>query len=282
MAQSASIAKLSIRHEAILQYLLANPIVTMGEVAEKFGVTQSWLSVVMNSEAFLEARERYQEIAFHETVLPVREKLMVAANRALDRLNQLTPMEMDLDKVRKTAETTLAALGFGSPKGPSTVNNTQINIGGNASAEVLARARDRIGVPNESVRRLQLPNPRHELDTGTSELVEEQGSLLDYTDNDDLHRVASVAGAEIRESRGAGEGSRRDSRGSGPSQGSVESGEQIPDGPDEGPTSGLNCEPSREAERPSDSPMPNSPERLQERFTPPVAGLKITVHGSGW
>ena len=148
MAQSASIAKLSIRHEAILQYLLANPIVTMGEVAEKFGVTRSWLSVVVNSEAFIEARERYQEIAFHETVLPVREKLMVAANKALDRLNQLTPMEMDLDKVRKTAETTLAALGFGSPKGPSTVNNTQINIGGNASAEVLARARDRIGVPN--------------------------------------------------------------------------------------------------------------------------------------
>ena len=282
MAQSASIAKLSIRHEAILQYLLANPIVTMGEVAEKFGVTQSWLSVVVNSEAFIEARERYQEIAFHETVLPVREKLMVAANKALDRLNQLTPMEMDLDKVRKTAETTLAALGFGSPKGPSTVNNTQINIGGNASAEVLARARDRIGVPNEPVRRLQLPDPRHERDTGTSEFVEEQGSLLDYTDSDGLHRVAASTGEEIRESRGPGQGSLGDSRGSSPGQGTTESGEQIPDGLDEGPTSGLDCKPAGEVERPSDSLVQDSPERLQECFTPPVAGLKITVHGSGW
>jgi hypothetical protein len=154
MAQSAQIAKLSHRHEAILHFMIANPTVPASEVARRFNVTQAWLSVVKNSDAFLEARHRYTEEVFHETVLPIREKLMVAADLALDRMIELTPMETDLEKVRKTTDSVLAACGYttgsGEARGAGPTHNTQNNFFfGNASAEVLNRARAMIGKPQE-------------------------------------------------------------------------------------------------------------------------------------
>ena len=156
MAQSAQVAKLSIRHEAILHFLLANPTISKGEVAERFSVTEAWLSVICNSQAFLEARANYTEEVFHETVLPLREKMMIAADRALDRINALVPRETDLDKVRKTAESVLASCGFGTgnlrPTGPQALPgvNIQNNFYGNASPAVVERARQRIGVTIEA------------------------------------------------------------------------------------------------------------------------------------
>lgn len=145
MSESASIAKLGIRHDAILHFMLANPTVPKGEVAQRFNVSPAWLSTIINSEAFLEARALYTDLAFHESVLPMREKLVIAADKALDRMIALTELETDLDKVRKTAETTLAACGFGTMKGP-TAPGVQINIGvGNASPAVVMRAKEMIG-----------------------------------------------------------------------------------------------------------------------------------------
>jgi len=107
----------------------------------------------------------------------MREKLIIAANKAIDRMNDLIPLENDVDKVRKTAETVLEACGFSSPKKPngtSITNNTQINIAGNASAEVLARARERIG--HEPLRLVQLPDPRPSCDTNGIESLAKQDS----------------------------------------------------------------------------------------------------------
>ena len=150
MARSAQVQKLSHRHEAVLHFMLANPIVPKGEIALRFGVTQAWLSTVINSHAFQEALANYTDVAFHETVLPLREKMMIAADRALDRLNELVPVETSLDVVRKTADSVLAACGYGAPQvgreAPSQFNQqNNTYIFGNASPEVLARARARIG-----------------------------------------------------------------------------------------------------------------------------------------
>ena len=155
MAESASVAKLSIRHDAILHFMLANPTVPKGEVALRFNVSEAWLSVVCNSQAFLEARARLTDELFHESVLPLREKMVVAADKALDRMLTQIPVETDLDKLRKTTETVLQACGYSSPKGPpaspTTINNnTQINNFGNASPDVLARARKMIGVTHHA------------------------------------------------------------------------------------------------------------------------------------
>lgn len=199
MSQSASVAKLSMRHDAILQFMLANPLAPKSEVAFRFNVTPAWLSTVINSEAFLEARAMYTDLAFHESTLPMREKLMVAADKALDRLNELLPNENDLDTVRKTAESVLSSLGFGSTSkaapqlSPGQMNFQQNNhFYGNASADVLARARERIGQAKENLG-----------DSGGRSLILAEGSGAGDSPGDvGVERIASAV--EQKEDRGTG------------------------------------------------------------------------------
>ena len=163
MAKSVQLKKLTHRHEAILHFMMSSPGVAKWEIAAKFNVTQSWLSCVINSDAFQEELALHTDIAFHETVLPLRKRMLALADKTIDRLNQLIPIETSLDVVRKTADSVLQAAGYGSPSvGEGGVHNTQNNYFlGNASAEVLARARDRIGKGEtyESDEHLQLANP---------------------------------------------------------------------------------------------------------------------------
>lgn len=152
---AVQVENLTHRHEAMLHFMLANPTISKGEVALRFGVTPAWLSVIINSQAFLEARALLTDQAFHETVLPMRERMIVVADKAIDRMDALIQNETDLDKVRKTAETVLQAVGFGAPSrgSPSNVPGVQVNVQnnhfhGNASAEVLKRAQKIIGARN--------------------------------------------------------------------------------------------------------------------------------------
>lgn len=150
MATCVQIQKVSHKHQAILHFMLGNPTVPKGEIARHFGVSQAWLSVVINSAAFQEALADYTDEAFHATVLPLRQKLMAAADAAVDRMNDLIPLESDLDTVRKSADSVLAACGYRSPHTPAPGAPAQYNqqnnyFLGNASPEVLARAREKIG-----------------------------------------------------------------------------------------------------------------------------------------
>lgn len=144
---SVQVKELSIKHEGILHFMVMNPSVPQWEVAQRFGVSESWLSTLSNSEAFKEAREQLTQEVIQQTVLPMRRKLVGLADKALDRMEELIPYETDLDRVRKTADSVLEACGFTAKKQPAVgQQNTQNNYYlGNASAEVLARARERIG-----------------------------------------------------------------------------------------------------------------------------------------
>lgn len=301
MANSAQVQKLSHRHEAILHFMIANPTVPKWEIAAKFNVTQAWLSVVINSQAFQEAQAAYTDEAFHETVLPLRQKLMAAADAAVDRMNKLIPIETDLEVVRKTTDSVLEACGYSSPRptAPGSTFNQQNNIFlGNASPEVLARARDRIGlkelphVPEDS-------GDLSELDDSTSRETEHvaggnssprrAGAAMEVSacvdgelvhDTDSL-RSALVSGTEVHVESGGGGSSRADtnraegdsaiSAGSGrerqpagaPGEATRNSGGSISDsGVDDASLSGFRPTPSA-AEQPS-------------------RGVEITVHGADW
>lgn len=148
MAESAGIQKLGHRHEAILDYMIANPAVPKWKVAEEFGISQAWLSTIINSDAFVVAMEEKHSVVFHETVLPLRKKLMALADETVDRLGELVPISKDIEAVRRTADSVLKAVGYGSPEpggGPSHQVNVQNNYYGNAAREVLERARESIG-----------------------------------------------------------------------------------------------------------------------------------------
>jgi hypothetical protein len=138
------IQKLSVRHEAILDFLIANPTVSLGDVATKFGVTQPWLSCIIHSDAFQTKLREKQDVMFHHTVLPLREKMTVVAHMALDKVAQLMPLETELKTVQSVADSVLDRLGFGAKAPAVQINNTQ-NVQVNTLASELEEARKLIG-----------------------------------------------------------------------------------------------------------------------------------------
>lgn len=141
----AEIKQVTIRHMAIMDYLMANPTVALGEVARHFGITQPWLSSVIHSDAFQAILKDKHEVAFHHTVLPLREKITHVAHQALDKLAQQLPLETDLRTINNVAENVLDRLGFGT-KGAVVINNTNVqNTQINTLASELEEARALLG-----------------------------------------------------------------------------------------------------------------------------------------
>lgn len=130
---------LSIRHMEIMDYLMANPQTKMGDVAKHFGVTPGWLSQIVHSDAFQKMLSEKQGIAFHETVLSIREKMELAAHQTLDRLLEVIPTEQEASTLGNVAEGLLDRLGFGSKAGaPSTVINNNVTVLANELREAQA------------------------------------------------------------------------------------------------------------------------------------------------
>ena len=146
MAESASIQKMSHKHEEILNFLLANPLLKMGDVAAHFNVTFPWLSTIVHSHAFQDQLQRRQDQVFDSAVLaPIEGKLSAAAQVTLDAYLEKVPT-LTADQLISSSDKLLKNLGYGSNGrgGGDTVNNTQINIG-QVDPNVLKEARDRIG-----------------------------------------------------------------------------------------------------------------------------------------
>ena len=140
----ASITTVSIKHEDILNFILANPTMKLGDVALLYGVTQPWLSTIIHSDCFQARLSEKQGDIFATALLPIGEKLTALAHSAIDKLADQIPLENDTETVRKTTDTVLKALGYGgnvqSGQSAEVINNTYV-----VQANVLAKARDRIG-----------------------------------------------------------------------------------------------------------------------------------------
>jgi hypothetical protein len=139
---SPTIARLSIRHDAILNFLIANPMMKMGDVARYFNVTPTWLSIIMNSDAFRERLAARQDAIFSSVTVPLRARVEGLAHRALDRMADSIEHVDDHSELRETADMLLHRLGYaprtGAAAAPTTA--TQINISMSDPA-LLAEAR---------------------------------------------------------------------------------------------------------------------------------------------
>jgi len=124
----SEIQAVSIRHEAIMDHLMAHPCVKLGDVAIKFGVTAGWLSQIIHSDAFQALLKEKQGVAFHHTVLPLREKMVAVANIALDRLMDQVPFETETKAMKDVADSMLEKLGFGSKQGGTVINDNSTHV----------------------------------------------------------------------------------------------------------------------------------------------------------
>ena len=144
MAISDQITKVSPKHEAILTFLVANPQMKRGDVARHFGVSQSWLSVIINSDAFqAKLRERQDEF-FDTATAPIKAKLDTLANLALDTMIERVEVEPNSSEIREMAKMALDRLGYAPQNsqgthmpGAATQNNYFLSV----APELLDEAR---------------------------------------------------------------------------------------------------------------------------------------------
>lgn len=145
MSVSASIQKMSHKHEEILNFLLLNPLLKMGEVAAHFGVTFPWLSTIVHSHAFQDQLKRRQDEVFDSAILQtVEDKLGAVAQVTLDAYLEKVPT-LTADQLISAQDKILCRLGYGTRGGNVSIGtqiNTQIN---QVDKRIVEEARNRIG-----------------------------------------------------------------------------------------------------------------------------------------
>ncbi len=143
-----TIASLSIRHEAIMDYLIIFPERSKKECADYFGVTPTWLSQIIHSDAFQARLRERQDTKFSTLVLTLKEKMEAAGHRSVEKLAEAleaaNPEEPEDRKfIASATDKVLARLGYGtarSVQSPTAQTNVQQNFYA-VDQKVLAQAR---------------------------------------------------------------------------------------------------------------------------------------------
>lgn len=142
----AEIKQLRYTHEAIADFLIANPMASQGDVARFFEYSEPWLSQIIHSDAFQAYYRRLAQergvIAVHSLPDKISGLAALALEKATDRLASGTASE---SFINDTMETTLKALGYlGSGNGSNNgAGAPQQHMHVHVDAEALAEARER-------------------------------------------------------------------------------------------------------------------------------------------
>jgi predicted XRE-type DNA-binding protein len=108
----AEIKTIRHQHSMIMNWLVLNPHRSQKECADHFGVTQAWLSTVINSDVFqAEFQQKLQNIHVR-CAEGIPEKLRVVADIALDKLADKISMSEDPEFILDAADKALHRMGY--------------------------------------------------------------------------------------------------------------------------------------------------------------------------
>lgn len=171
MARPA-LQKLGVKHEDILNYVLANPNVTQQDVADKYGLTRVWVNIVMNSDAFQAALAERQNHISTLVDINLAEQIRGVANFAVEDLGRCLEAASESGIVPQRAEFLLDATdkllhraGYAPTRGPTVqVNHNTQNNYLPVEQSVLAECRqDMLGRANV-VKELNAPDDNEVLE----------------------------------------------------------------------------------------------------------------------
>lgn len=108
--------KIRYTHDAMIDTIIANPAISQGELAALFGYSQSWVSVVLNSDAFRERlAARRAELVDPAIVASVEERLRGLANLSAQITTEHLAATRDPQLALKALSVATKALGYGAP-----------------------------------------------------------------------------------------------------------------------------------------------------------------------
>ena len=119
--------KVSYTHDAMIDLIIQEPMISQGEIAAYFGYSQAWVSQVINSDAF-QARlaSRKGDLTDPLIVKSIEERVSAAAQRSLDKVLESLDTASP-EYALKVAQTMLGAKGFG-PGGNKQTNNPNVAV----------------------------------------------------------------------------------------------------------------------------------------------------------
>lgn len=120
------IQKVRYTHDAMIDLIIANPSISQNSIAEVFGYTAAWISIVVNSDAFRERlAERKGELVDPSIVASLEDKFKGLADRSLNVL--LAKLEhpeiVGADVALKALDITARALNYGAKSTIGVQNN---------------------------------------------------------------------------------------------------------------------------------------------------------------
>lgn len=118
------IVKISYTHDAMIDLIVANPMIKQQDLARHFGYTPGWICQIMQSDAFQERlAQRKKEIVAPVVTQSIEERFkgLVARGQEIlqDKLDGPNP---PTELALKVVEAGARALGYGAKAGGPTVN----------------------------------------------------------------------------------------------------------------------------------------------------------------
>ena len=147
MTNAKSIKRITPNHEAIVDWEILHPGGRMGACSAEIGMSEVAISIIRNSDVFIDYRHR--RLAKHHANISnsVLEKTELLACTSLEVLEERINEERDkisLGGVKDTAEMALKALGFGASKQDSARGGGNVVVMVGATPEMLEAAREKM------------------------------------------------------------------------------------------------------------------------------------------
>lgn len=143
------LVKVSYTHDAMIDMILAEPLITQMELASRFGYTQPWVCRIIGSDSFQQAlAARRSEIVNPVIVASLEERLKGLAIQATDVLANNLDATKNPDTALRALEISTKALGFGARANapPPQQNNFVVMLPPKAeSAEAWAEQMKQVG-----------------------------------------------------------------------------------------------------------------------------------------
>jgi hypothetical protein len=118
-------------HEAMIDVILAEPTISQGDLAKRFNRSQSWISIVIGSDAFQAAlAKRRDDVTDPFLIATVEERLRGLADQSLQVIAEKLESSKNVDLALKALDISTKALGFGArnSQGATVQNNFVVQL----------------------------------------------------------------------------------------------------------------------------------------------------------